>query len=205
MKLNIVHQESYSRGQLLLRTIFGVFYIVIPHAFVLMFLQIWSSILAFLAFWAVLFTGKYPKSMFEFQTKLLRWNLRLSARIYNLSDGYPAFGLNAQDENTEFEVAYPEKLSQGDLILKILFGFIYVLIPHAVVLAFREIATYFVIFIAWFAVLFGGKYPQGMHEFVVGTIRWSTRLTMYMGLFMTDKYPPFNGKPDADEAVPPVE
>lgn len=204
MKLNVVHQESYSRGQLLLRSFFGYFYILIPHAFVLMFLQIWSGILSFFAFWAVLFTGKYPKSMFEFQVKLLRWNLRLSARMYNLSDGYPAFGLNAQDEFTQFEVTYPEKLSQGDLILKVLFGFFYVLIPHVFVLLFRSVANMVIVFVAWFAVLFTGKYPQGMHDFNVGTIRWSTRLTMYMGLFMTDKYPAFSGNPDSDETASAV-
>lgn len=205
MKLNVVHQESYSIGQLLLRTFFGSIYIAIPHYFVLIFLQIWSAILAFIAFWAVLFTGKYPKNMFDFQVKYLRWYLRVMARLYNLSDGYPAFGLNAEDENTEFDVAYPEKLSQGDLILKALFGVIYVLIPHYIVLALRGIVTSIYILIAWFAVLFTGKYPEKMHEFNVGTIRWAYRLNLYMGLFMTDKYPPFNGKPDAEEPAPTVE
>lgn len=107
MKLKVKHQESYSRLELLLRFFFGFFYIIIPHAFLLIFVGIWAAILRFIAFWVVLFTGKYPKSMFEFQVGLLRWNLRLSARIYNVSDGYPAFGIKGTDEYTQFEVEYP--------------------------------------------------------------------------------------------------
>ena len=93
MKLTIQHQESYSRGELLLRTFFGWIYIIIPHAFILLFVSLWGAILQFVAFWVILFTGRYPQSMFEFQVGLMKWNLRVSARLYNISDGYPAFGL----------------------------------------------------------------------------------------------------------------
>ena len=134
--------------------------------------------------------------MFEFQVKYLRWYLRVYARLYNLSDGYPAFGLDAEDELVQFEVQYPESLSRGDLILKVLFGIFYVLIPHAIALALRGIVSVIYMLIAWFAVLFAGNYPQKMHEFNVGTIRWSVRLNMYISFLMTDKYPPFNGRVD---------
>jgi len=67
------------------------------------------------------------------------------------------------------------------------------MIPHGFILLFRSIAAGFVIFIAWWIVLFTGKYPKGMHDFVTGTIRWGTRVNLYMG-FMTDTYPPFTGK-----------
>jgi len=70
MNLTITHQEKYSRGELLLRTFLGWLYIVIPHFIVLFFLQIWSSILTFLAFWSILFAARYPKGMFNFQVKL---------------------------------------------------------------------------------------------------------------------------------------
>ena len=196
MKFNILHQSSYSRGELLLRTFFGWLYIAIPHMIILYFLQIWSAILTFIAFFSILFSGKYPKNMFDFQVKYLRWYLRVNARLLNLSDGYPAFGLNAQDDKITFDVPYPEKLSVGDLILKALFGWIYVVIPHGIALVLREIVTVIYIVIAWFAVLFTGKYPEKMHEFNVGTLRWSYRVQMYYMLLMTDKYPPFNGKPD---------
>ena len=75
MKLTVVHQESYSRTEVILRTLFGAFYIVLPHAFILFFLSIWGGILAFVAFWVVLFSGRYPESMFEYQVQLMRCHI----------------------------------------------------------------------------------------------------------------------------------
>ncbi len=190
---DIVHQDKYSRGELLLRTLFGQIYIMIPHGFLLFFMSIGSVVLGFIAWWAVLFTGKYPRSFFDYQVNLLKWNTRVSARILHLSDGYPAFGMEGTDDKTTVHVAYPEKLNQGLLILRLFFQGIYVYIPHGFCLFFRVIAMLFVVFIAWWAVLFTGQYPKGMHEFVVGTLRWSTRVNLYAS-FMTDKYPPFSGK-----------
>lgn len=190
---DIVHQDSYSRGQLLLRTFFGFFYIMIPHAFLLWFMTIASLFLGFIAWWAVLFTAKYPKSFFDFQLGLLKWSTRVSARMLNLVDGYPSFGLSGIDDRTNVHVAYPETLSRGTLLLRAFFGFIYVYIPHGICLLFRFIGLYFVVLIAWWAILIVGKYPKVMHNYVVGTFRWIMRLNIYMK-FMTDKYPPFSGK-----------
>lgn len=190
---DIVHQERYSRGQLLLRSFFGFIYMVFPHMFLLFFMNIASALLAFLAFWMVLITGKYPRSFFDFQVSMLRWVARLQARIMNLADGYPAFGMNAEDNRVVLHIAYPENLSRGLLLARIFFGFLYVLIPHGFCLFFRVIATYFVVFIAWWAVLITGEYPKGLHGFVVGTVRWATRVNVYLS-FLTDKYPPFSGK-----------
>ena len=190
---DIAHQESYSRGQLLLRTFFGFIYIMIPHMFVLFFMYIAAGILRFIAWWAVLFTGKYPKNFFEFQLSLLRWGTRLNARVLNLADGYPAFGTSAVDNQIVVDVAYPEKSSRGLLFLRLFFAPFYVGIPHFFCLFFRIIACYFTVFIAWWAVLFTGKYPTGMHSFVVGTLRWGMRVVIYLS-FMTDTYPPFSSK-----------
>lgn len=193
MELTIKRQESYSRGELLLRTLFGGIYIILPHYFLLIFVSIWSSILTFIAFWAILFTGRYPQSFYEFQVGLQRWSLRLTARVYNLSDGYPAFGVKGTDEFTTFEMPYPESLSRGTLLLKAFFGGIYCALPHIFVWYFRFLWTLILMFLAWWAVLFTGNYPQSWHEFNVGTIRWITRVNLYLS-FMTDDYPPFSGK-----------
>lgn len=194
MKIEIKYQEDYSRLELLLRSIFGMIYIVLPHIFLLIFVSLWGAVLSFISFWIVLFTAQYPQSFFEFQEKLYRWNLRVNARIYNLSDGYPAFGINGTDEYTTLEIPYPERLSRGTLILRMLFGGIYVILPHGFLLFFRTIATLVLQFLAWWAVLFTGKYPQSWHEFNVGTLRWGMRVNIYMS-FMTDEYPPFSGNP----------
>ncbi len=93
----------------------------------------------------------------------------------------------------KFTVDYPEKLSRGILILRTLFGSIYVGIPHGFCLFFYSIAAYVVMFIAWWAILFTGKYPKGMFDFVLGLYRWGLRVNIYLSN-MTDKYPPFSGK-----------
>jgi hypothetical protein len=93
----------------------------------------------------------------------------------------------------KYTVDYPEKLSRGILILRTLFGSIYVGIPHGFCLFFYAIAAYVVMFIAWWAILFTGKYPKGMFDFVLGWMRWGLRVNAYM-MYMTDKYPPFSGK-----------
>jgi hypothetical protein len=193
MKLDIQHQETYSRGELLLRSFFGWIYILVPHYFVMIFYGLGSMVVGFIAFWAILFTGKYPRGMFDYQVKFQRYMIRVAARFLNLVDGYPAFGLNAVDPMVTYEVAYPESLSRGLLLLKMFFGFFYVFIPHYFVLYFRMLWTYVLVLVAWFVVLFTGKYPAGMHAFNVGTLRWAYRVSLYMSN-MTDVYPPFSGK-----------
>ena len=195
MKITITYQESYSRGELLLRTLFGALYIGIPHLFLMLFAQIWSGIITFLSFWVILFTGKYPQSFWEFNLGFMKWNLRLNAVLYNLVDGYPNFWVNENnnDELSDIELEYPESSSRSSVLLRTLFGYFYVVLPHVLVLLFRSIATQVLVFLAWWVVLFTGNYPQSWHEFNVGTLRWSTRVSMYL-LYLTDEYPPFTGK-----------
>jgi hypothetical protein len=161
--------------------------------FLLFFVQLWGAILSFLSFWVIMFTGRYPESWFEFQVKQMRWGLRLTARMYNLSDGYPSFGLDGEDDLTSLEVPYNDNVSRGTTLLVTLFGAIYVGIPHGFILFFRLIGVMFINFFAFWAVLFTGKYPAGWHTFLEETIRWSTRVNLYM-MYMSNDYPPFNGK-----------
>ncbi|HRS54052.1 MAG TPA: DUF4389 domain-containing protein, partial [Bacteroidales bacterium] len=91
------------------------------------------------------------------------------------------------------DIPYPQKLSRGKLLLRLFFGWLYILIPHGFMLFFRYIGFGVIMFIAWWAVLFTGKYPLGMFNYMVGTIRWSYRVNIYYS-YMTDDYPPFNGK-----------
>jgi uncharacterized membrane protein SpoIIM required for sporulation len=193
MKYGVIHQESYSRGQLLLRTIFGWLYIGIPHGFLLFFVGIWGAILSFLAFWVILFTGRYPASWYEYQVKLMRWSARVNARLFNLNDAKTAFGLDGTSEALSLEVERPERISRGLTLLRLLLGWLYVLIPHGFCLFFRLIATGVLGFLAWWAVLFTGRYPERWHAFNVGTFRWSYRLGLYL-MNMSDAYPAFSGK-----------
>ena len=113
-----------------------------------------------------------------------------------------------QSHPVKFAVDYPEGLSRGKLLLRAFFGWAYVGIPHGVILSLYGAAVGFVTFIAWWTILFTGKYPRGMFDFVVQYMRWALRVTAYMSL-KTDIYPPFSGEPTEEEKtlakdVPPV-
>jgi hypothetical protein len=193
MKLEIKHQEKYSRGELLLRLFFGWLYIGIPHVFLLGIVGIWSGILSFITFWIVLFTGKYPESFFNFQIAYTNWSLRVMAVLGNLVDGYPEFFPKGKSDKVSLSVPRPDRVSRGLVIVRVLFGAIYVGIPHGFCLYFRLIATGVLGFLAWWAILFTGTYPARWHGFNVGTWRWYTRISLYLGYF-TDEYPKFTGK-----------
>lgn len=193
MTLTINHQEKYSRGQLLLRLFFGWLYIGIPHLFLLAVVGIWSGILTFVTFWVVLFTGKFPESIFNFQIAYQNWSLRVEAVLYNLVDGYPEFFPSGKSSAVTLSVPRPAKVNQLMVLVRLLFGAIYVGIPHGICLGFRLIGTGVLAFLAWWAVLFTGKYPARWHGFNVGSFRWATRISLYLGYF-TDEYPKFSGK-----------
>ena len=131
--------------------------------------------------------------MFEYQEKHLRWRLRVNARILNLCDGYPKFGLTAAEEDTNLEILYPETLSRGLLLLRLFFGIFYVVIPHLFLLIFRILWGLILSFLAFWAVLFYGTYPKNWYQFWEQTLRWEYRVHIYMR-FMTDIYPPFHAR-----------
>ena len=191
MKIGIKHQESYSRGSLILRSLFGGLYIALPHGFLLIFMSIASSFVGIINFWSILITGKMIRSMFDFQLNLMRWSLRVNARLMNLSDGYPAFGMTHNDADVVLDIDYPETSNRVSVLLRAMFGIWYVLIPHAFLLFFLQIGVMFVRVIAFWAVLFTGKYPEGMHNYMVGVLRWNIRVGAFMS-YLTDTYPPFS-------------
>jgi hypothetical protein len=194
MKFNIKHQDEYSRGQLLLRSFLGPVYMFIPHMICLAFLGMISGLLRLVTFFAILFTGKFPKGIFDYQVKFFRWYLRLIIRLHNLSDGYPAFGFEGQDDHFAFDIPYVEEYPKGKSALVFFFGGI-MLIPHIFCLYGLMLGAIFVGIAAWFTVLFTGKYPPNMHNYMVKMLRWMFRIIMYL-FFMNQEYPPFSGKPD---------
>ncbi len=114
----------------------------------MLFVSIWYGILDFVKFWVVLFTGRIPESIYEFQKKFLQWDVRLTATILNMRDGYPAIGTGGSSDDATIEFENPESVSRGLVLVRALFGGIYV-----------GIAAGFVQFLAWWAILFTGKYP----------------------------------------------
>ena len=182
-----------SRLIMLARVFFGMIYVGIPHGFCLMFRGIATAFLSFLAFWAILFTGKYPKKFFDFNVGTTRWGIGVMSYMLFLTDVYPPFTGKESGFPITYTVDYPESLSRLMLIVRTLFGIIYVGIPHGFILYFRMIAMAVISFISFWAILFTGKFPEKMWGFILNTLKWVSRVGAYMGN-MTDVYPPFTGK-----------
>jgi hypothetical protein len=163
--------------------IFIKWLLAIPHYIVLSVLGFVAGIVTIIAWFAILITGKYPRGMWDFVVKVLRWSANVNAYLYFMRDEYPPFGEGSYP--VYFQLDYPERLSRGLIFIKWL-----LVIPHYIVLYFLNIAVYVVWIISFFAILITGGYPQGLFSFMVGYQRWNFRVTSYL-LLLTDAYPPF--------------
>jgi len=191
-KLAIEYPDKLSRVMVLLKFFLGWLYVGIPHGICLFIYGFVAAIVIFIAFWAILFTGKYPRGMFDFVVGYLRWSMRVNAYMScYMRDEYPPFSGSEGDYPASVSVEYPERLSRGLLLLKVFLGWIYVGIPHGIVLYLYGIAVSVVIFIAFLIILFTARYPKGLFNFVAGYMRWSMRVNVYL-LLMRDEYPPFS-------------
>ena len=182
-----------ARGWWLLKWLLGI-----PHFIILAFLWVAFVVVCIIAFFAILFTGKYPKGLFTFNTGVLRWTWRVGFYSYSAlaTDKYPPFSLDPDDSYpADLSIEYPDKLSRGLVLVK----WWLLAIPHYIVLVFLQggtgknngggLVTILAIF-AGFVLLFTGKYPEDIFKLVVGMNRWTYRVAAYASL-MTDEYPPF--------------
>ena len=135
----------------------------------------------------LLFRRKYPRWWFDWNLNVNRFLFRVSAYVGLLRDEYPS---TDEDQAVHLEVAYPDAKTELNQWLPLVKWFL--VIPHVIVLCFVDIAAYVCVIIAWFAILFTGKYPRPLFDFVVGVMRWQARVVWYAVLFATDKYPPFS-------------
>lgn len=135
----------------------------------------------------LLFRQKYPKWWFDWNVALTKFSIRVSAYSALLRDEYPS---TDEDQAVHIDIPYPD--AQKDLNRGLPLVKWFLAIPHYVVLAFLGIAVVVVVVIAWFAILFTGRYPKSLFDFVVGAFRWSLRVAVYAFLLTTDRYPPFS-------------
>jgi Domain of unknown function (DUF4389) len=135
----------------------------------------------------LLFRWKYPRWWFDWNVNLTRFGLRVGAYFALLSDAYPS---TDEEQSVHFEMRYPDVTKELKTGLPLIKWFLAV--PHYVVLAFLFIGAIGAVIIAWFAILFTGRYPRGLFDFVVGVVRWAVRLSAYAFLLVTDVYPPFS-------------
>lgn len=134
----------------------------------------------------ILFRQKYPRWWFDWNRELLRFSNRVNVYLSLMDDRYPA-----TDEHQSVHLDFPYPDAQRELnrwlpLVKWLLA-----IPHYIVLFFLWIAAFVVVIVAWFAILFTGRYPRGLFSFVEGVIRWQNRVLGYAFLLVTDRYPPF--------------
>jgi hypothetical protein len=138
----------------------------------------------------VLFRQKYPRWWFDWNLQLLRFASRIGIYLALMDDRYPS---TDEQQSVHLDFPYPDvevDLDRGMPLVKWLLA-----IPHYIVLFFLTIATFFAVVGAWFAILFTGRYPRGVFEFVEGVIRWHNRVVGYAFTLVTDKYPPFRFAP----------
>jgi hypothetical protein len=198
--------------------------LAIPHLFLLVFLWIAFFVLTVGAFFAILFTGRYPRGLFDFNVGVLRWSWRVA--FYGSSaigtDRYPPFTLERTDYPATLEVDYPERLSRGLVLVK----WWLLAIPQYVIVAIFGSGLWgfsgwldpggwdewgwggwgnwgggligLLVLIAGLVLLFTGRYPRDIFRLVMGLNRWSYRVFVYAAL-MRDEYPPFRLDPGGRE------
>ena len=183
--------------------------LAIPHYFVLAFLWVALVVTTIIAGFAILFTGRYPRSLFAFNVGVVRWSWRVSFYSYSAlgTDRYPPFSLARTDYPADFDVDYPERLSHGLVLVKSWL----LAIPHLIIVGLLTAPWYWVangaqtdtyqrtagisllgllVLVAGLALLFTGRYPRPLFDLLMGINRWVYRVTAYVAL-MRDEYPPF--------------
>ena len=133
----------------------------------------------------IVFRGKYPRWWYDFSVELLRFQNRVGVYVALMDDRYPA---TDERQSVRLEAPYPDvaRLNRGLPLVKWLLA-----IPHYIVLAVLYIGAVLGVVMAWFAILFTGRFPRGIFDYLVGVGRWSNRVTAYAFILVTDEYPPF--------------
>ena len=135
----------------------------------------------------ILFRKRYPRWWFDFAQELARFSARIGAYFALLTDEYPS---TVDPQRVHLDLDYPD--AEADLKRGLPLVKWFLAIPHFIVLFFLSVAAFFVVVLAWFSILFTGRYPRGLFDFVVGVGRWWLRVDAYAFLLVTDRYPPFS-------------
>lgn len=185
VRYDVDYKEPLSRLSTFFRLI-----LVIPQMIVLYVIELIAFVLTVIAWFVIIFTGQYPRGMFDFVTQLYRWYMNVFAYIFLLRDEYPPFSGADGKYAVKLEIDYPEQgLSRVTTFFRLI-----LVIPQMIVVSVLNLLAEVLAFIAWFAILFTGKYPRGIFDLVVGIQRWMVRVVVYGFLVMTDRYPPFSLK-----------
>lgn len=138
----------------------------------------------------IVFRQKYPRWWFDWNLELLRFSNRVGVYLALMDDRYPS---TDDHQSVHLDFPYPDATRGLNRWLPLVKWFL--AIPHYVVLFFLYLAAVVVVIVAWFAILFTGRYPVGIFRFVEGVIRWQNRVVGYAYILVTDRYPPFSLSP----------
>jgi hypothetical protein len=138
----------------------------------------------------ILFRRKYPRWWFDWNLELQRFTNRVLVYVLLMDDRYPS---TDQQQGLRLDYAYPDVPRDLNRFLPLVKWLL--VIPHLIVLVFLWVAVFFVVIVAWFAILFTGRYPRGIFDFVEGVVRWGQRVVAYAFTLVTDRYPPFSLRP----------
>jgi hypothetical protein len=159
---------------------------IIPIFLVLCFLANNSGMVFLPLVLLVLFQQKYPAWWFDWNLKLTKFSSRVLAYFLLMRDEYPS---TDQEQAVRIDIPYPDAKKDLNRWLPLIKWFL--AIPHYIILFFLWLVALVCALISWFAILFTGRYPKDLFEFVVGVFRWSLRVGAYAFLLTTDRYPPF--------------
>ena len=190
-RLNIDYPEKLDRLTTFFRALWilpiGIVYSVLSSGGIMKTGGGIASGLSFATLLLILFRQKYPRWWFDFARELTRFEMRVGTYFVLLTDAYPS---TTDEQSVHLEIDYPDverDLNRWMPLVKWLLA-----IPHYIVLCVLFIGAVFAVIIAWFAILFTGRYPRGLFDYVVGVMRWSLRVQAYSSLLVTDRYPPFS-------------
>lgn len=189
---DVLYPAQSSRLWAALFLLFGLkFLVLIVHAVILAVLQIGAFFVFVVAQVVVLITGRMPEGMHRYQTRVIAQGNKVNAWLYGLTDELPPFFLSDDPYPVETSVGHPPASSRLWALLNIVWLKPLALLPHLVILYVLAIAMMVVVFIAQIVILVTGNYTRGMFDFVVGVMRWQTRMNAFLwGL--RDEYPPFS-------------
>ena len=149
-----------------------------------------GGVLFFAPLLMILFRQKYPRWWYDFNVELLRFQNRVGVYVALMDDRYPS---TDEHQGVALDFPYPDArqgLNRWLPLVKWLLA-----IPHYIVLAFLWLGALIAVIVAWFAILFTGRYPRGLFDYVLGVFRWTNRVAGYAFVLVTDRYPPFQLSP----------
>jgi hypothetical protein len=189
LNIDVTSPESVARWRPLVNWL-----LVIPHEIWLYILNIGAGVVVLLGWFVILFTGRLPETWGDFVMGVIRYQWRVAAYLLAWTEEYPSFSVPSGyvDPGDFPAVCYCARPEQRNRLTVFFRGLL--IIPQYIALYVVGIAAAVVMLAAWFAVLFTGRWPEGMRRFAIGYFRWSTRVSAY-GSLITDEYPPFSLQP----------